>query len=273
MLRQTLLAVLITVVVLVADTTADVNVLVLSGNIRQVEFSVLEKFTNVDGEKVSYTQTTDRDLPGLENADILWIGQSEICENAYFFNAKIEDKIKNFVESGGIVISIGQDSDDGRPCEVGWLTAPIVGVERGGTELFQVTNAPKLNGLFEKPNRVNSAHFDDAWTQPDKSYIVLATINNGQDIGIALLKHGKGWYVLTSLQNEGVGEVVINAPLMEKLIPLRCKVVPNFSGQTSQDAGNKLGGDKALILTLDPMGWSLNGRIESYPRTFVIRDL
>lgn len=223
-MRQTLLVVLFVVAVLAADSAATVNVLVLCGNVRQAEFPVLEKFTNVDGEKVSYTQTNDRSLPGLESADILWIGQSEICENAYFFDAGTEDKIKDFVASGGIVISVGQDSDDGRPCEVGWLTAPVIGVERGGTDVFQITNTPEVNELFEKPNKVNSAHFDDAWTQPDKSYIMLATINNGQDVGIALLKHGKGWYIITSLQNEGAGEVAINAPLMENLIRYAVKL-------------------------------------------------
>ncbi len=214
---------------LATDSLASVEILVLTGNIRQAEFSVLEKFTDVGGEKVNYTQTSDRNLPGLEKTDILWIGQSEICENEYFFNAEIESKIKDFVKSGGILISIGQDSDDGRPCEVGWLAAPVVGVERGAFETFEITKAPEVGDLFKKPNEVKSAHFDDAWTQPDKSYILLATINNGADIGIALLKYGKGWYILTSLENEDVSDATTNSPIMENLIHYAVKLLQTSS--------------------------------------------
>lgn len=226
---QKLLIVLFIILVIAIETFADVHVLVLTGNIRQAEFTALEKFTNVDGTKVTYTKTSDRNLPGLEKANILWIGQGEICENSYFLDAEIENKIKNFVKLGGIVISIGQDSDDGRPCETGWLTAPVLGIERGAFETFVVTNVPEVGDLFKKPNEIKSAHFDDAWTQPDKSYIVLATINNGVDIGIALLRHGKGWYILTSLENEDANDVTVNSPLMENLIHYAVKLMQTLA--------------------------------------------
>lgn len=211
-----LLAVLI--MSLALDSVAAVNVLVLTGNTNQLEFPVLEKFADVDGEKVTYEQTKDRSLPGLENANILWIGQGEISEGAYLFNAETEDKIKGFVESGGIVISIGQDSDDNRPCGIGWIGVPVVGVERSGTEAFEITDAPEVGDLFKKPNEVDRVFFNDAWTDPDDQYIVLATIHNEQDVGLALLKHGSGWYILTSMENEEAGDVATNIPIMENLI-------------------------------------------------------
>lgn len=203
---------------LAVNSAAGVNVLVLCGNTNQLEFPVLENFTDVSGEKVAYEQTKDRSLPGLENANILWIGQGEICEGSYLFNEEIGENIKSFVEAGGIVISIGQDSDDNRPCELDWITAPIVGVEKSGTESFEVTDAPEVGDLFKKPNEINAAFFNDAWTSPDDQYIVLATINNAQDVGMALLKHGTGWYIVTSLENEEAGDVVTNTPIMENLI-------------------------------------------------------
>jgi hypothetical protein len=216
MMRRILLAVLL--MGLALDSVAAVNVLVLSGNTNQLEFPVLEKFADVDGEKVEYTQTKDRSLPGLAEMDILWVGQGEISEGAYLLNAETEGKIRSFVESGGIVISIGQDSDDNNPCGIGWITAPIIGVEKSGTEAFEITDAPEVGDLFKKPNEVDRAFFNDAWTDPDDQYIVLATINNRQDVGFALLKHGSGWYIVTSLENEEAGDVATNTPIMENLI-------------------------------------------------------
>jgi len=215
-MRKVLLAVLL--MGLAVDSIAAVNVLVLAGNTAQLEFPVLEKFTDVDGEKITYDQTKDRSLPGLENADILWIGQGEISEGNYLLNAETEEKIRNFVQSGGIVITIGQDSDDNTPCGIGWITAPIIGVERSGTDSFEATKAPEVGNLFAKPNKVDTAFFNDAWTDPDDQYVVLATISNGQDVGIALLGHDGGWYIVTSLENEEAGDVATNTPIMENLI-------------------------------------------------------
>ncbi len=215
-MRKVMLAILL--MSLAVNSMADINVMVLTGNAVQLEFPVLETFTIVNGEKVTYEQTNDLDLPGLENADILWIGQGEICEGSYLFNVEIGDKIKSFVESGGIVISIGQDSDNNRPCGLDWITAPIVGVEKSGTESFEVTDAPEVGDLFTKPNAIDAAFFNDAWTDPDDQYIVLATIHGGADVGFALLKHGNGWYIVTSLENEEAGDVATNIPIMENLI-------------------------------------------------------
>jgi hypothetical protein len=81
-------------------------------------------------------------------------GQGEICEGSYLLNEELGKNIKSFVAAGGIVISIGQDSDDARPCGLDWITAPIVGVEKSGTESFEVTNAPEVGDLSTKPNSV-----------------------------------------------------------------------------------------------------------------------
>lgn len=234
-MQRILLAILI--MGLAADSIAAVNVLVLGGNVSQAEFPVLEKFTDVDGERVNYTQTNDNSLPGLQNADVLWIGQGEICENGYSFNAESESKIRNFVKSGGIVISIGQDSDDGDPCEVGWITAPIVGVESPDMPTFEITNALEVGDLFKKPNEIEAAEFDDAWIEPDDAYIVLATVNNGQEVGIALLKHGIGYYIITSIENENAAQAATNAPMMENLIHyavyLKSTIAVEYRGKLS----------------------------------------
>ena len=240
-MQRILLAPLLMAMVLAVDSMADVNVLVLAGNTNQLEFPVLEKFTDVGGEKVAYEQTKDRSLPGLENADILWIGQGEISEGGYLLDAETESKIRSFVEAGGVVISIGQDSDDNNPCGIGWITAPVLGVERSGTESFEITDAPEVGDLFKKPNEVDRAFFNDAWTEPDDQYVVLATISGGQDVGLALLKHGSGWYILTSLENEEAGDVATNTPIMENLIHyavnLKLSAAVEYRGKLSMSWG------------------------------------
>ena len=224
MRRTTILVVLFVFMGLATNSMAQINVLVLTGNISQAEFPVLEMFTDVDGEKVNYTETNDNGLPGLNSADILWLGQGEICENGYSFDVATENRIKSFVEAGGIVISIGQDSDDGDPCAIGWITAPILGVESPNMSAFDIVGAPEAGDLFKKPNEIEVAEFDDAWTDPDDAYIMLATVNNGQEVGIALLNHGLGYYIVTSLENEDAAQTLINTPIMENLIHYAVKL-------------------------------------------------
>ena len=198
---------------------ANIQVLVLAGNTAQAEFPVLKKFTKIGKQKVIYKETKDRALAtNLNNYDILWLGQGEICEGAYFFKKETETRILNFAENGGIVISIGQDSDDARPCESGWFPKDITGIERGDTQAYEITKAKEVGSLFTKPNKVDQIHFDDAWTKPDKSIILLATINGGADVGVGLLHHGKGAYILTSIENEDVGQVDANSAALENLI-------------------------------------------------------
>ena len=90
-----------------ASILADIRVLVLAGNTAQAEFPVLKKVTKVRQQKVIYKETKDRTLAtGLNNSDILWLGQGEVCENAYFFNKETATRILNFADNGGIVISV-----------------------------------------------------------------------------------------------------------------------------------------------------------------------
>ena len=51
----------------------------------------------------------------IESFDVLWAGQGEIQENTYFFNEDTENRIKAFVEAGGIMVTVNQDSDGGNP--------------------------------------------------------------------------------------------------------------------------------------------------------------
>ena len=195
-----------------------VRVLVLSGNRYDVEFPTISAFNPVGGHQVVYQGTKDRNLPVLDYADILWLGQGEICEEKYRLTKEREKKIKAFVKDGGVVIVSGQDSDDNRPCPTGWIPEPMKGVERMGHGDFEPTRA--AGTLFSEPNEIQfgDVFLDDAWTKWSDTYTILATTNDGKEIAFATLEYGEGMYLITSLQNETSANIFINYQIMENLI-------------------------------------------------------
>lgn len=182
------------------------------------ELVELQKLTAVAKRSVAYFATKDRSLPGLDQANILWIGQGEVAEGKYLLPHNTEVAIKKFVRRGGIAIVMSQDSDQNRPCETGWLPEPLLGVERQLTREFQPTQA--AGQLFEQPNRIKSGrlNLDDTWSDWSSKYVLLATTNSGDDIVVATLKYGKGLYIITGLHNETEANLKANAPLMENLL-------------------------------------------------------
>lgn len=198
--------------------TGAIRVMVLNGARYDVEFSTLTDFDQANNHKVVYQQTEDRDLPGIEKADILWIGQGVISNDKYFLTSKQEKKIKAFVKSGGVAIVSSQDSDDERPCEVGWISEPIKGIESMGRSDFKATE--HAGSLFDTPNRIRSGEvfLDDTWSDWSSKYIMLATTNSGKNVAVAMLKHGRGIYLLTGFQNETTANVFVNRLMIENLI-------------------------------------------------------
>ena len=194
------------------------RVLVLSGNHSDVEFPTISAFDSVDKHQVVYQRTKDRNLPTLKRADILWLGQGEICEDKYRLTKEREKKIKAFVKRGGVVIVSGQDSDDDRPCPTGWIPASMKGVERPGRSDFEPTQA--AGTLFSEPNEIQfgDVFLDDAWTKWSDKYTILATTNDEKEIAFATLEYGEGMYLITSLQNETSANISINHQIIENLI-------------------------------------------------------
>ena len=202
-----------------AEVSADaVRVLVLSGNRFNVEFPTISAFSPVGGHQVAYQRTKDHNLPNLDHADVLWLGQGEICEEKYRLTKERENKIKAFVKDGGVVIVSGQDSDDERPCPTGWIPEPMKGVERMGRSDFEPTRA--AGTLFSEPNEIEfgDVFLDDTWTKWSDKYTILATTNDGKEIAFATLKYGEGMYLITGLQNETSANVFINHQILENLI-------------------------------------------------------
>ena len=165
-----------------------------------------------------YHATSDRNLPTLREANILWLGFRTLSEGRYRLNREQERRIKDFVKNGGIVIASGQDSDDDRPCETGWLPEPLNGVESPHRNDFQATD--HAGELFKAPNRIRSGQLalDDTWNGWNQKYQVLATTNNGKEIVVAKLKYGKGMYLITSLRNDRNAQVSKNRRMLENLV-------------------------------------------------------
>ena len=165
-----------------------------------------------------YHATTDRNLPALREADILWIGFRSLSEGRYRLNRKQENRIKDFVKNGGIVIASGQDSDEERPCGSGWLPEPLTGVESPSRNDFQTTS--HAGELFKTPNRIRSGQLvlDDSWRGWNEKYEILATTNAGKEIVVAKLKHGKGMYLVTNLRNQSGSHVSKNRRMLENLV-------------------------------------------------------
>lgn len=222
MFNKFLVPILILLLTFVVGIPAySLKVLVLGGITEPPNFDLqaLQKFPEVAGETIEYTETKDRTLSDpqldVESFDVLWIGQGEICENQYLLNKETEDKIKKFVEDGGIVVTANQDSDGGRPCESGWLSKPLVGVE---TSDHGFTPTPEAGDLFSVPNQINpdSLNMDDSWAQPHEDFIVLA--ESGGNTPFVMLLHGKGMYLVTDMETHEAGEVETNAPMHENIL-------------------------------------------------------
>ena len=165
------------------------------------EYPAISGINSVGKHWIAYNGTTNRDLPGLSKADILWLGFRTLSRDGrYRLNNKQETRIKEFVKNGGVVIVSGQDSDEGHPCGTGWLPEPLNGIESSRRNDFQPTSA--AGDLFNAPHRIRSGQLalDDSWSGWNQKYQVLATTNGGKEIVVAKLIYGKGMYLIQSPQ-------------------------------------------------------------------------
>ena len=182
------------------------------------EYNAIRANRKIGDRTIAYESTQDYTLPGLDEVDILWIGHREIAYRGYRLNKATEEKIKAFVERGGIIIVSGQDVDREKPLEIGWLAGSLNGVERRPTQDFAVTEQGRQ--LFTKPNEVRSGelYIDDTWIDWDSDFQVLATSNDGKDLAVGVRKHGEGLYVITSLRNDNQYTVGKNKKLIENIL-------------------------------------------------------
>ena len=194
-----------------------VKVLMLSGRRSAKEFEALCKLKTIANRPAVYKSTQDRTFPDLDKADILWLGYREVSRVKYPFPSETDSKIRRFVKNGGIVILSGQDTDPQRPCSTGFLPEPIEGVELEKNTSFSPTKS--VEELFQKPNLIqpNQVCIEDAWGNPSDRYVILARTVDMKNVAIAMLKYGKGLYLVTSMMN-GPKNIAANVPLMQNLM-------------------------------------------------------
>ena len=195
-----------------------VKVLMLTGHATRMEYPALHAIERAAGHRVITHQTSDLRLPTIEKTHILWIGYGEIFHQGYRFTIDTEQRIRNFVHKGGVVITSGQDMSNNKRPTARWTPELINAVERNETRTFnQVFSGRRL---FDSPHEIeeNQLIFDDAWTDWSPRYEVLATLNGGSDGAFLRLEYGKGIYVLTSLRNASKSDLEANVPMMENLL-------------------------------------------------------
>jgi len=182
------------------------------------EISVISGIYNAADRWIVWDQTTDRNLRGLNDNNILWLGFRAIDNGSYKLNDNQEKRIKDFVKAGGVVIVSGQDNDDNRQSKSGWLSEPLKGVESNRRSDFKPTS--KAGDLFKAPHRIESGQLslDDSWNGWNDKFEVLATTNSGKEIMVAKLRHGKGMYLITNLRNDGKEDTSKNSKMLENLV-------------------------------------------------------
>ena len=182
------------------------------------EYNAIRAVRKVGDKTIAYEATQNPTLPSLGEVDILWLGHREIAYSGYLLNEVTEEKIKEFVENGGIVIVSGQDADREEPFKIGWLAGSLNGVERKPTQEFAITEQGQK--LFAEPNEVQPGqlYIDDTWTDWDGDFQVLATANDGKDLVVGVRKHGEGLYIITSLRNDNRYTVGENKKLIENIL-------------------------------------------------------
>jgi hypothetical protein len=196
-----------------------IQLLLLYKDSYRAEIPIISRINKVTDRWIAYNQTEDRNLPGLNKANILWLGCRSIGRDGrYKLNDNQEKRIKDFVKNGGVVIVSGQDSDPESPCGDGWLPEPLKGVESNHRNDFKPTS--KAGNLFKAPHRIRSGQLslDDSWNGWNDKYEVLATTNSGKQIVVAKLRYGKGMYLITGLHNNRKEQVAQNRPMLENLM-------------------------------------------------------
>ena len=192
----------------------DIKVLVFTGFRHKTEFRTLCRFCKIGEYQFSFQETQNRQLPLLAQADILWIGQGALRESMYFRDRMSEQKVKDFVKKGGIVIASGQDGYS-RYTKV--IPDNFYGIERIRTP--SVKPVKDAGDIFKKPNKIaGELYMNSYWTMWNRKYIAKPTFRFGKIAPVGVFTYGKGMYLITCLQNETFFQVSTNYKFMENCV-------------------------------------------------------
>ena len=172
---------------------------------------------NVDGRLVFVRTTNETHLPGLERADVLWLGYREVWRNGQQLDASTERRIVEFVHDGGVAVVSGQDYDEGRSLSLRWIPPHAKGIELShGTS--KATG--QVDELLREPTTVDVTRIasDDAWTGLANAYEAVLTREDQRAVVVARLRHGRGTYLLAALDCSSPDAVHANRALIQNLV-------------------------------------------------------
>lgn len=191
--------------------------------------SLSDNVKEIQGETVNYTQTTSSKLKdeNLGDYDVVWLGWNCSSDDGNYFRDKDADVIATYVSDGGILLTSASDNNGWRS---DWLPASVTVLDTGDYDL-EITDEGKE--LFSNPNNVKPSDpiMDERYSAIDKSWTVLAwgAGMKGNEAGAIQISHGKGLYVLVSLDNRNAGNTQINLPLMENMMNYAKKMKKGLS--------------------------------------------
>jgi hypothetical protein len=171
-----------------------------------LEFQFLsDNVKKVEGKQVNYTQivTSDLEKKISENYDVVWLGWNCSSDDGGYFREKDGEAIVAYVKAGGVLVTSATDNNGWRS---DWLPAAVTVLDTGDYDL-EITNEGKE--LFSKPNDVKPADpvMDERYSAIDKAWTILAwgVGMKGSEAGAIQIAHGKGLYLLVSIDTRNAG--------------------------------------------------------------------
>lgn len=192
----------------------------------EAESLAISTLASLGKHKIGYQEIA---IPGLQvrpalldaaSTDILWIGYRALSNEQNPLRAN-QEEIKTFVENGGVVIISGQDGTifadalEGLSAFPDGVKIPTRQTDRSMRQDLQ---------LFKQPHLICSSEIviDGGWDSVNDKYEILATTSEGEKI-LAMLKYGRGMYLMTSLHNATYSDVSKNRLFLENLIYFACE--------------------------------------------------
>lgn len=227
-----------------AAYAANLNVLVLIGDVREQETPILDTLTSVADHNFTYEKVVieggsfDGDMRG---ADILYFPWNGPGHDGGYLMQGSEDSVSSWVEAGGMVwISAFDDNfTDADGAQVGgWLPSSVT-VENTGDSDIDTTADGDASGLFSNPNAVdlNAMTLDDNFANLDAAWTIYATrVDNGSP-AVCSLEHGSGLYLEACIDTRDAGRGATAAPLMENGLFFLAERIAN---STAVDAQGKI---------------------------------
>lgn len=222
------------------------RVLIVVGDRRTMEPSILESLTDIEGHKFQYETVIINPNPNnfgdannavklsnivLSNYDIIWFTWNAPAHDREYFVEDAEDELKDFVRKGGIIWASAMDDNIVPPDGVhtheptwrgDWLPVDVhpIRVVNSSDIDIKITPEGQRTGLFTWPHKidVNALETDDHWITDDPAYCRLALRNDNNDAVSIHLRWGDGYYVTFAIDTRDARRASLAKTLIENAL-------------------------------------------------------